>query len=603
MSNVPPSPLRQIDLVADRFERQWQLGDCPRIADYLDQVPADLRLRLLAELVCIDLEHRLRKKLPVALEHYFRQFPELDGLAPADREDLERHARQRCEELGPTVDYTPPPSPTPPEAPAAIGRFPIAGRLGSGGQADVFLSFHPELRVPVVVKWRHRPVDADSAHREQMLREGQILAGLELHPNLLRVYDLGFHEGRPFLVLEHVSGQTLEEHAQLEHPGPQTSAKLVAALAGAVHAAHQQRVVHQDINPRNVLIDGRGQPRLIDFGLAWSRSPWADPDAETRPDAGTPECLSPEQADPTIGPVGPRTDVFGLGAVLYYLLTGRALYHGETLRALLRQAARADYDATALNKAPRRLAAVCRKALARDPQDRFATALEFAAALRTAIRPPRWRKVAALAGLLLAAIACGWLLEQPGRQGAAPVAEANRQALEVRVWRPETRYTPLSQAVPVRTGDWLQVRFRAPAGLHLALCSVNGQGRLSMLQQYPPLDSPTELVWPGPDQRRRLEAPAGTEILLVCGRPGAALAEKELQTAWGGAAAWPALDPPERLLRLQPGRVKEEGDRPRDWGATQHEPGSDAVAQRLEGLRQGLRPICPFFEGVAFAHQ
>jgi hypothetical protein len=438
-----------------------------------------------------------------------------------------------------------------------------------------------------------------------VVREGQILAGLQAHPNLLRVYDLGFHQGRPFLVLEHVPGHTLEQHVQLDHPSPQRAAELVAALAEAVHAAHQQRVVHQDINPHNVLIDGRGQPRLIDFGLAWFRSGWAGPDAEARPDAGTPEYLSPEQADPAIGPVGPRTDVFGLGAVLYYLLTGQVLYDGTTLHAVLRQAARAAYNTTALdrNRVPRRLAAVCRKALTRDPLDRFATAAEFAAALRLAIRPPRWRRVAALTGLLLAAIACGWLLGQPARQGPGPVAEANRQALEVRVWRPETRYASLSQALPVRTGDELQVRFCVPAGLHLTLCSINGRGRLSLLQQYAPQDSATELIYPGPDQTRSLEPPTGTEILLVCGRTGAALSETELQAAWEGAAPWPALDPPRRLLRLQPGQVKEEGERLRDFGGTQNRAGSDAVVQRLEDLRQGLMPICPFFEGLAFGHE
>ena len=145
-------------------------------------------------------------------------------------------------------------------------------------------------------------------------------------------------------------------------------------------------MVHQDINPRNVLIDGRGRPRLIDFGLAWFRSPWADPASEERPDGGTPRIFRPEQADPQVGPVGPRTDVFGLGAVLYYLLTGRPLYDGATLQAVLRQAAKAAYDAMALEKngVPRRLAAVCRKALARDQSARFVTAAELAAALKSA---------------------------------------------------------------------------------------------------------------------------------------------------------------------------------------------------------------------------
>src|SRR5262249_20761417 len=153
-------------------------------------------------------------------------------------------------------------------------------------------------------------------------------------------------------------------------------------------------------------------------GLAWFRPPWGDPDADVRPDAGTPRYLSPEQADPRVGPIGPRTDVFGLGAVLYFLLTGRPLYEGDNLLGVLYRAAQSDYDATALeaDRIPRGLAAVCRKALARDPQARFATAAELAAALRAAVRRPRWRRVAGLAALFLAAGAGGWLLGQPTRR-------------------------------------------------------------------------------------------------------------------------------------------------------------------------------------------
>jgi hypothetical protein len=595
--------------VADRFEQQWRLGDCPRIADYLDELPADLRLHLLVELVYIDLEHRLRKKLPVTPDDYFREFPELERLAPSNRADLASHAQRRCDELGRTTDLGSPSTELTSDVPRSIGRYSVAGLLdGFGTQADVFLSFHPELLIPVVIKlikWRCANEPPDTAHRERLVHEGRILAGLESHPHLVRIYDLDYHEGRPFLVLEHVQGRSLDQFAASERLPPRQAAELVASLAGAVHLAHQNGIIHQDINPRNVLIDGQGRPRLIDFGLAWFRPPWADPAAYARPDAGTPRYLSPEQADPPVGPVDPRTDVFGLGGVLFFLLTGQPLYDGTTLAEVLRQAAGASFDAAALEKngIPKRLAAVCLKALAREPQARFSSAGALAAALRAAVRPARWGKVASSATLFFAAAAGGWLLSHPAGQRSGDAVETNRPGLEVRVWRPENQYVPLDQALPVRSGDELQLHFRVPAGLHIGLLSINGRGELALVRQYPPQGSPAELIFPGPGQTIDLKPPAGTEVLLVCGRTDAAVSEAELQAAWGRAASWPALAPPGRLLRLLPDRVAEEGERPRDFGGTHHRPESDPVARRLNKFREQLKTMCPFFDGLTFAHE
>jgi tRNA A-37 threonylcarbamoyl transferase component Bud32 len=605
--DVPASPLRQIDLVAERFEQQWRQGAPPPIADFLGQAPAELRLQLLVELVCIDLEHRLRKRLPVALADYFRAFPELDELGPAERADLESHARARCRELGSTTEFARADTEPVLDCPPLIGSYAIAGHLATGGQADVFLSVHPRLLVPVVVKWLRDKDSPDEERGQRLVREGQVLANLAPHPNLVRVYDLGLHEGRPFLVLEHVQGHSLAQHGLGERPPPRRAAELVAALAEAVHKAHEQGVIHQDITPGNVIVDGRGQPRLIDFGLAWFRPPWTLSAGLERPDAGTPRFLSPEQADSQIGPIDRRTDVFGLGALLYYLLTERPLYNGTTQSEVLRQAAEGAYDATALDRAgvPRRLAAVCRKALARNPQDRFHTAAELAAALRASVRRPRWHRAAGYAALLLvlflAAVGVGWLLRPSARQGPDSALHANEPALAVRVWRPITEYTPLSDALPVKTGDELQVRIRVPAGLHVGLFWVNGQGQLVLLEQYPPREEPAELIYPAEGKTRSLEPPAGTELLLVCGRPADPVSQAEVRGAWGDAP-WPAVNP-RRLLRLQASRVKDEGEKPRDFGATRDRPESDPVVRRLDELRQRLTPKYSFFEGLVFRHE
>jgi serine/threonine protein kinase len=597
------SPLRDIDRIADRFDLQWQISNEPQIREYLEGVPADLRLRLLVELVCTDFEFRVRKGLTVSLDDYFREFPELESLPAADRADLEAHARECRKARAPTIVQRSPEVQTLPDVPTSIGRYAIAGRIGSGGQAEVFLSFHPEFRIPVVIKWGRRKQLA-LAQRDQIAHEGQILAGLPADPNLVRVYEVGLHDDRPYLVMEQIQGRTLEEFVAAEHVTPRHAAELVAALATAVHTVHQHGVIHQDISLRNVLIDARGQPRLIDFGLSWFQSPWSDPSENTGPIGGTPNCLSPEQADRKLGTVSHKTDVFGLGAILYYLLTGRPLYEAATRQEILELAAQAKFDADALQKKgiPKPLAAACLKALSRNPQDRFSTAAEFAAELKKAIRKPRWPLIAAGVILFLAAGAGGWLLAQSGRPPSNASHSAVASGLTVRVGRSKSGYIPLSQAIPLHNGDDLQVRFEVPPGLHVGLFSVNGDGRLSLLRQYPPQVAPTEFVYPGSGAAVTLEPPVGTEMLLVCGRTEGPMGLEELQKMWDQTAPWKPLNPPSRILHLKNDVVAVEGEKSRDLGPEHARPELE-VAGRLEILRERLAPLCSLIEGLAFAHQ
>ena len=151
----------------------------------------------------------------------------------------------------------------------------------AGARREVFRVMHPELARELVVKLGRRPIAARreagtrgeaGPTRVALLREGRLLARCD-HPNLVRVVDLGVHEGRPYVVMEYVPGLTLQQFAQRRRPGPRQAARLIAELAGAVAYLHAQGIVHQDIKPRNVLIDERGRPRLIDFGLAAGSTP------------------------------------------------------------------------------------------------------------------------------------------------------------------------------------------------------------------------------------------------------------------------------------------------------------------------------------------
>jgi hypothetical protein len=244
---------------------------------------------------------------------------------------------------------------------------------------------------------------AETAGRDRLLREGRLLAQCD-HPSLVRVVDLDSHEGHPFLVMEHVTGLTLEQFIEHNRPGPDQAARLVAELARAVAYLHARGIIHQDIKPRNVLVDDQGRPRLIDFGLARLRHAWSED--TTRWTGGTAAYMSPEQALSCADRIGPRTDIFGLGGLLYHLLTGQPLYQGASRTSRLRQAKAAAYvPVRQVNRrVPRALQSICHKALAADPERRYRTAVELERALQR-FRARRWIRMAGLAMLATVALA------------------------------------------------------------------------------------------------------------------------------------------------------------------------------------------------------
>ena len=161
-----------------------------------------------------------------------------------------------------------------PERPGAIGKYLVVEQLDEGAQGQVFRVIHPKLGRDMVLKLGRQPVGDDE--RTSLVAEGRLLADLE-HINLVRIYDLDFHNDRPFLVMEYIHGRNLEDYARDEPVTPRRAAELVAKLAGALAMVHRRGIIHRDIKPRNILIDEAGQPRLIDFGLARLRHAWSDP--------------------------------------------------------------------------------------------------------------------------------------------------------------------------------------------------------------------------------------------------------------------------------------------------------------------------------------
>ncbi len=269
-----------------------------------------------------------------------------------------------------------------PDLPAAIGKYFVIGRFPRTGQAEVFRVVHPGLGKDLVLKLALEPVESDG--RSEIIEEGKILAGLD-HPFLVRIYDLDFDEDRPYLVMEYIRGRSLDQKAADGRMRPRLAADLLAKVAGAAEYAHRHGIVHRDIKPQNILVDESDQPRLIDFGMASLRHAYADDPG--RP-GGTFAYMAPEQArvesPEEQQKVGPRSDVFALGAVLYHLLTGGAPFQGANWRESMSRARRCDFDRAALGDAgvPRALRRICLRAMANDPAERYPSAEGFEKALR-----------------------------------------------------------------------------------------------------------------------------------------------------------------------------------------------------------------------------
>src|SRR5262249_12029267 len=173
---------------------------------------------------------------------------------------------------------------------------------------------------------------------------------------------------------------------------------LVASLAATVEALHQQGVLHLDLKPSNILIDSTGRPRLLDFGLAAMTRPWDEPAPEEDGISGTLHYMAPEQALGRAERIGPRTDVFGLGAILYEPLSGRPPYEAQSRAELLDRVRQARVIPPSRRRSgvPGSLERICLKALAADPADRYASAAQLERALRRDLRRPF--PLAALAG-------------------------------------------------------------------------------------------------------------------------------------------------------------------------------------------------------------
>ena len=272
------------------------------------------------------------------------------------------------------------------EAGARLGHYRILEKIGAGGMGEVYLAEDLKLERPVAIKLLPAWAAGDRTAVERLVREAKLASALN-HPHIVTMYAIEDSDPAPFLVMEFVEGETLR--ARL-HRSPLTVPELIAVgsqVADALEAAHQVGLIHRDVKSTNILLTSDGQAKVVDFGLA-KRLPGARADADaasltaTGAIVGTAAYMSPEQ---TRGePLDPRTDVFSLGVVLYEAATGRLPFEGPSMLSVLHEIALVEPPAPSRARPglPRELDQVLLRAMAKDKTRRYASAADFAAALR-----------------------------------------------------------------------------------------------------------------------------------------------------------------------------------------------------------------------------
>jgi serine/threonine-protein kinase len=365
----------------------------------------------------------------------------LDRLAPpsqapdgAGPPPFENAPTDRLEPADPglTLDFRgepagpgPGPSPLPGPRGADFGKYELLAEIGRGGMGVVYKARQKDLDRVVAVKMILSSHLASAEHVDRFHAEARAAASLH-HPHVVGIFEAGEIHGQHYFAMQYVAGPSL---AQLTQKGPlkaEEAARLVAAVARAVHHLHAQGIVHRDLKPSNILLDEHGQPYVTDFGLV--KMLGESHQTGTGVILGTPSYMSPEQAAGQADRVGPLSDVYSLGAILYELLTGRTPFRGATPLDVLVQVLESEAPPPRrLNPAvPHGLEMICLRCLENTPPERYPSAAALAEDLERFLggeeveaRPPgpwqrlqRWaRREPALASRLGALAVCCAIVE------------------------------------------------------------------------------------------------------------------------------------------------------------------------------------------------
>src|ERR1044071_4892443 len=316
---------------------------------------------------------------------------------------------------------------------ADFGDYELLQEMGRGGQGIVYRARQKSLNRTVALKIVGLGQWATKRHLRRFHLEAEAAASLD-HPCIVPIYEIGERDGSCYFSMKLIEGGPLDKVAECKQMSPRRAAEMIARLARTLHYAHQRGVLHRDIKPGNILIDAKGEPHLTDFGLA-RLVETESTITRTTEALGTPSYMAPEQAKGNNTQLTSATDVYGLGAVLYHLLTSHPPFAGgttyQTIRLLLETAPR--QPRLWHPQLDRDLSTICLKCLEKDPQRRYPTALALAEDLE------RWLKHEPIQARHTRMLGRGrkWVQRNPTVAGLLASLVALAIAIGVIVWERE----------------------------------------------------------------------------------------------------------------------------------------------------------------------
>jgi eukaryotic-like serine/threonine-protein kinase len=255
-----------------------------------------------------------------------------------------------------------------------VGNYELLEEIARGGMGVVYRARQTTLGRIVAVKMIVAGRLANEQDVQRFQSEAQAAASLK-HPNIVPIHEVGQHEGWHYFSMDYIEGHDLATVLRQNLLPAKTAASYVRQMAEAIHYAHQQGILHRDLKPSNILIDQQHQVHITDFGLA-TRVEEDQGLTQTGQILGTPSYMPPEQAQGKRGLIGPASDVYALGAILYECLTGRPPFRAESVIKTIEQVIHAEAASPrTLNAAiPRDLETICLKCLQKEPHKRYGTA-------------------------------------------------------------------------------------------------------------------------------------------------------------------------------------------------------------------------------------
>jgi hypothetical protein len=414
---LPSTVVDEIDRKRADFEAAWRAGQRPRIEFFLEGTEASYRGALLRAILARELAvRRALGERPEAGE-YIARFPDhgetirglFNGASGPHPVPPQGDETSSGSDFASTTSFMRGGTIVAPErtlepvrdgstgvpeyaVPARIGRYGSIRLVGQGGYGRVYYAQDTELGRAVAIKVPHASLLASPDKVQLFLTEARMAAGLK-HPAIVTVHDVGRDERvGPFIVMEYIEGRSLEGLYRERRPPPDRLAALLACVADAIDHAHAAGLVHRDLKPGNIMIDAAGGPHVTDFGMAVTEDLQRLRSGEI---AGTPQYMAPEQVRGETHRLDGRTDLWGLGVILYFGLTGRLPFSGGSRSEMFDEILQRDPRPPRLTDAsvPRELERICLKCLAKRMSERYQSAADLADDLRAWIaadgRPAR----------------------------------------------------------------------------------------------------------------------------------------------------------------------------------------------------------------------